>query len=144
MKALRNTAIALTFITLVAASLASAQAPLRKTVLFSINVPYEMRMTNYMLPEGNYIIRQMDDNDINLFALYKDDMRHSPIAMIRTAPIDYSATRNWPSKTELLIREDESSPDATPILRGFVIPGDSGFQIISVVPKNSNVLVRVN
>src|SRR5262249_37639576 len=67
-----------------------------------------------------------------LFALYQGSMMHPPIAMIRTVRIDYAAT-GYPEDTTMLIAYDESSPDAHPILRGWNVPGDDGWEIIGVV-----------
>jgi hypothetical protein len=118
---------------------ASAQGPLHKQVNYTINVPYALRKANYMLPAGKYILYQVNQNDLNLFALYQGDMMHSPIAMLRTTRIYYQAT-GYPEETRMLIGIDESSADAHPVLRGWNIPGDDGWEIIGVVPKNLRVL----
>jgi len=119
-----------------------AQGPVKKQINYDINVPYEMRMTNYLLPAGHYILRQVSDNDLNLFALYQGDMMHSPIAMIRTARIEYGAGR-WPEHTRMLVRIDETRDEGLPILRGWNIPGESGWEVISVVPRHHKVLTRI-
>jgi hypothetical protein len=119
-----------------------AQGPIKKQVNYDINVPYAMRMANYMLPPGHYILKQVSDNDLNLFALYKNDMMHSPIAMIRTTRIDYSVTR-LAGKTRMLLTIDEDSPDAHPVLRGWNIPGENGWEVIAVVPRNYRALSRI-
>jgi len=117
-----------------------AQGPLHKQVNYTINVPYSLRKANhYMLPAGNYILYQIDQNDLNLFALYQGSMMHPPIAMIRTTRIVYAAT-GYPEETRMLIGYDESSPDAHPILRGWNIPGDDGWEIIGVVTRHSREL----
>jgi|SRR5262245_15476318 len=118
-----------------------AQGPIKKQVNYDINVPYELRMANYLLPAGHYILKQVNDNDVNLFALYQGDMMHSPIAMIRTTRIQYGAGR-WPEHTRLLLTIDESSEEALPILRGWNIPGESGWEVISVVPRRHHLLTR--
>jgi len=119
-----------------------AQGPIKKQVNYDINVPYQMRMTNYLLPAGHYILKQVSDNDLNLFALYHGDMMHSPIAMIRTTRIEYSGNR-WPEKTRMLVRIDESRDEGLPILRGWNIPGEAGWEVISVVPRHNRFLTRV-
>jgi len=63
------------------------QGPLHKQVNYTINVPYALRKANYLLPPGRYILYQVSQNDLNLFALYQGDMMHSPIAVIRTTRI---------------------------------------------------------
>ena len=119
-----------------------AQGQIKKQVNYDINVPYEMRMANYLLPPGHYILRQVSDNDLNLFALYQGDMMHSPVAMIRTTRIQYGSGR-WPEKTRMLLTIDESRDEAIPILRGFNIPGEDGWEVIAVVPKHHHVLTRI-
>lgn len=116
-----------------------AQGPLHKQVYYTINVPYALRKANYMLPPGKYILYQINGNDLNLFALYQGDMMHSPIAMVRTTRIGYQAT-GYPEETRILMGIDESSADAHPVIRGWNIPGDDGWEIIGVVPKNPRVL----
>ena len=112
------------------------QGPLHKQVNYTINVPYALRKANYLLPPGRYILYQVSQNDLNLFALYQGDMMHSPIAVIRTTRIIYHAT-GYPEETKMLISYDESSPDVHPVLRGWNIPGDDGWEIIGVVPRNA-------
>jgi hypothetical protein len=112
------------------------QWPLHKQVNYTINVPYSLRKADYMLPAGNYILHQINANDLNLFALYQGSMMHPPIAMIRTVRIDYAAT-GYPETTDMWITYDESSPDAHPVLRGWHVPGDDGWEIIGVVPRHA-------
>jgi len=99
-------------------------------------------MTDYILPEGHYVMKQVSQNDIDLFWLYKDNMLHSPIAVIRTVRKPTWGS-NVPQKSDLIIRINESSSEGTPVVRGFTIPGEDPFQIIAVVPKDSRALVRV-
>jgi hypothetical protein len=122
---------------------ALAQGPLQKKVNFSINVPYAVRMGNYLLPPGNYVLYQISQNDLNLFALYPQDMTNEPIAMIRTIRIDFAAG-GYPEKTELLMEPDETSRRARPVLQGWTIPGTDGWEIIGVVEKRRGVLARLN
>jgi len=125
---------------------ALAQGPLQKRVNYSINVPYAVRMGDYVLPAGNYVLYQINQNDLNLFALYKgEDMRHSPIAMIRTTRIDYQATR-YPEKTKIMLTIDEEKQgrDNLPVLKGWTIPGMDGWEIISVVEKKHGVLAQAH
>lgn len=86
---LRRFALAGVFLIALAAVPVLAQGPLHKRINFSINVPFEMKKANIVLPPGNYVLFQMNSNDPHLFALYRDDLTHSPIAMIRTTRIDY-------------------------------------------------------
>jgi hypothetical protein len=141
MKYLRNGLIATVMILTSSLSMVLAQGPIKKQVNYDINVPYAMRMANYLLPAGHYILKQVNDNDLNLFVLYKDDMMHSPIAMVRTARINYAVSA-LPEKTRMLLRIDEDSGDAHPILRGWNIPGEDGWEVIAVVPKHYGVLTR--
>ena len=112
----------------------AARAQLHKQVNYTINVPYALRKANYLLPPGNYILYQINQNDLNLFALYQGDMMHSPIAMVRTTRIIYHAV-GYPEETKMLISYNELGPDAHPVLRGWNVPGDDGWEIIGVVPR---------
>ncbi|HKV39157.1 MAG TPA: hypothetical protein VJX67_08085 [Blastocatellia bacterium] len=141
----RKTTLATTALLIVAsAALAYGQGPIEKVVRYEVNVPYTLRMANYTLPAGRYILHQVLADDLNLFALYKDDMMHSPIAMIRTARIDYASRTSYPDKTKMLLTVDESDPDATPIIRGWNVPGDDGWEVIAVVPSHNGIVTRGN
>jgi len=119
-----------------------AQGPLQKRVNFTINVPFELKKARIVLPPGNYVLFQTSTNDPQLFALYQDDMTHAPIAMIRTARIDYSAGR-YPSKTRLLMDTDESWPQKYPVLEGWNIPGDDGWEVIGGVTRLRGLNTRL-
>lgn len=142
MNAVRKSALAAILIFTATASLAFAQGPIQKRVKYTINVSHALRMGDYMLPAGTYVLYQVSQNDLNLFALYQRDMTHSPIAMIRTARIEYQGS-DYPEKTNIMLDIDESSADVHPVLRGWNIPGEDGWEIISVVPKNDRILTRV-
>jgi hypothetical protein len=111
---------------------ALGQGPMHKRVNFSINVPYELKKSDIVLPPGNYVLYQISDNAPHLFALYRDNTRHSPIAIISTMRLGYSAT-GFPSKTRMLMETDESSPDGNKVLEGWNIPGEDGWEAISSV-----------
>jgi hypothetical protein len=142
MNTIRKSALVAIMIITAAASVAFAQGPLQKRVNYTINVSHALRMGDYMVPAGRYVLYQVNQNDLNLFALYQDEMTHSPIAMIRTIRVEYQGT-NYPEKTKMMLDIDESSADAHPMLRGWNIPGEDGWEIISVVSKNDGVLTRV-
>lgn len=120
---------------------ALAQGPLHKRVNFTINVPFELKKGQTVLPPGNYVLFQLNTNDPQLFALYQEDMTHAPIAMIRTTRIDYSGSR-YPGKTRLLMDTDESWPQRYPVLEGWNIPGDDGWDVISAVTRFRGLNVR--
>ena len=113
---------------------ALAQGPLQKRMDFTINVPYRLKMQNYMLPAGNYILHQMSRSEPSIYALYEGDMRHAPVAMIQTVRIDYAPTQ-FPDKAAMHWHIDESSLNSDPVITGWDIPGDNGWQIIAVVPN---------
>jgi hypothetical protein len=142
MNAIRKSALVAIMIFTAMASVAFAQGPLQKRVNYTINVSHALKMGDYMLPAGKYVLYQISQNDLNLFALYQDDLTHSPIAMIRTVRIEYQGT-DYPEKTRMMLDIDESSADVHPVLRGWNIPGEDGWEIISVVSKNDSVLTRV-
>src|SRR5438105_553575 len=102
MRAIYKGMLAAVLMTAAVATTAFGQGPLQKRVDFSINVPYAVRMGNYILPAGDYVLHQVMMNDLNLFALHPRDLTHEPIAMIRTTRIEYQATR-YPEKTKLII-----------------------------------------
>jgi hypothetical protein len=142
MNTIRKSALAAIMIFAAMASVAFAQGPVQKRVNYAINVSHALRMGDYMLPPGKYVLYQVSQNDLNLFALYQDDLTRSPIAMIRTTRIEYNGT-DYPGKTSMMLDIDESSADAHPMLRGWNIPGEDGWEIISIVSKNDRVLTRV-
>ena len=111
---------------------ALAQGPLRKRVNFTITAPYELKNSDVVLPPGNYVLYQISDNAPHLFALYRDSMRHSPIAMISTVRIDYGPNR-YPNKSTMLMEIDERSTSGNLVLEGWNIPGEDGWQAISSV-----------
>lgn len=121
-----------------------AQGLLHERVNYSINVPYALRMGEYLLPAGNYVLYQIDQNNANLFGLYQGNLMHPPIALVQTVRIDF-ASKGWPEKTKLLINHDEETagPDAAPVLRGWTIPGMDGWEIIGVVQSRRGVLTHV-
>ena len=113
---------------------ALAQGPLHKRVNFTINVPFELKKGKAVLPPGEYVLYQINATNPNLFALYSEDMTHSPIAMIQTTRIDYSGGR-YPSHTRLLMDTEESWPQKYPMLEGFNISGEDGWALISSVTR---------
>jgi hypothetical protein len=117
-----------------------AQSP-DKRVNFSINAPFALRMGDYVLPPGNYVMRQVLQNDLNLFALYPENLTNEPVAMIRTTRIDYQGS-NYPEDTKIFIEMDEQSPNYYPVIQGWTIPGMDGWEVISVVEKKTGFLNR--
>jgi len=137
---LRNSALAAVLIGALAC-LTLAQGPIQKRVNYSINVGYSLRIGDYMLPPGDYVLYQVTQSDLNLFGLYQKDLRREPIAMIRTTRIEYNGP-DYPEHTKMLLDINESSSEAYPVLRGWTIPGENGWEIIGVVAKR-NILTRV-
>ena len=142
MVSVRKRALAAVLLLTAMAVMAFGQGPLFKRVNYTITVGHELKMGDYLLPPGRYVIYQINQNDTNLFALYQEDMTHSPIAMIRTTRIDYQGSE-YPSKTGLFLDIDESSRDLHPVLKGWNIPGEDGWEIISVVSKRNGVMTRI-
>jgi hypothetical protein len=142
MSSIRKSALAAVLMIAAVAASVFAQGPIQKRVNYSINVSHALRMGDYMLPAGKYVLFQVDQNDLNLFALYQNDMTRSPIAMIRTTRIEY-LPGDTPSHTKMMLDIDESSADVHPVLRGWNIPGMDGWEIISVVSKSNGILTRV-
>ncbi|HET9532012.1 MAG TPA: hypothetical protein VFQ92_16750 [Blastocatellia bacterium] len=142
MLSMRKGALAAIILSVAMTAIAFAQGPIHKRVNYTINVRYELRMGDYMLPPGKYVLYQINQNDTNLFGLYHTDLTDEPIAMIRTVRIDYSGTE-YPENTRMILDIDETSYDSHPVLRGWNIPGMDGFEIISVVAKETGILTRV-
>ena len=71
---LRKSALAAFIVLTAITAIAMGQGPLHKRVNYTINVSHSLRMGDYMLPPGKYVIYQINQNDTNLFALYQNDM----------------------------------------------------------------------
>ena len=67
------------------------------------------------------------------------DMTHSPVAIIQAVRIYYSLGR-LPGKAQMLIEPDESSPQNTQVLEGWNTPGDYGWEVVRVTPKQSEIV----
>lgn len=142
MGVLRKSALA--FMLLLTASVGMAFGQIKKEVDFDINVPFTMRMADYLIPAGHYIIYQVEDGDPNLFYMFKDDMTHSPIATIRTVRHEF-VPPYFPEHTDMRVRiEETSSQGMVPVLRGWNIAGEDGWTVISVVPKRGAMFTRVD
>jgi hypothetical protein len=142
MVSLRKSALAAFIVLTAMTAMVFGQGPVHKRVNYTINVSHSLRMGDYMLPPGRYVIYQINQNDTNLFALYQNDLTSSPIAMIRTTRIEYP-TDETPSRTEMIIDVDETGRENRPMLRGWNIPGMDGWEIISVVSKRGGVLTEI-
>jgi hypothetical protein len=139
MKTLRNFAIAAAILFALAPFMsASADGPLLKQIHFTINSPFALNNGRAVFPAGTYILHQVNQNDSNLFALHQDNLTHSPVAMVRTARIDYRHT-NYPGEDTMLLTNDEEATNALPIIAGWNIAGDDGWEIIATVPKKSMI-----
>ena len=62
---LRGFALTAIFLVVVAAAPVLAQGPLHKRVNFMINVPFELKRGETVLPPGNYVLFQINTNDHN-------------------------------------------------------------------------------
>jgi len=135
---LKDTALVAIFIGATASLSVAQGGPLLKRINYSINVAYGLRTSDHTFPAGDYVLRQISANDLNLFWLYPKNTSHGPIATIRTTQIDYSAG-TYPEHTEMLVDMVESNTGDHPVLRGWTIPGE-GWEIIGVVAKNNKTL----
>ena len=93
-----------------------------------------------VLPAGNYVLFEIDAKEPHLFALYRDNMTHAPIAMIWTMRTNNNV--RWPSKTRLIMETDESSAQSYPLVEGWTIPGENGWQVISAVTSRRSMLAK--
>lgn len=141
---LKSLMATITMVLIVSGLTVFAQGPLQKRVNYAINADYALRMGDYILPAGHYVLYQVSPNNLNLFALYKDDLTHSPIAMIQTARIDYSV-QGYPEKTKMMLNIEETANgrEDLPVLKGWTIPGMDGWEIIGVVEKERGVLTHI-
>jgi hypothetical protein len=81
--------------------------------------------------------------DLNRFALFAGDEMEEPVAILHTTRVDFT-TGEYREKSGIALTIDEARPGAQPVLRGWVIPGEDGWEVISVDANDSKkVLVRV-
>lgn len=141
---LRKLSLALVFLVGSSVVPAFAQGLLQERITFSTSAPFELKGTNVVLPAGDFVLFQIDPHDRTVFALYEEDMTHSPVAMIRTIRIYHDLGR-LPGKTKVLM-DDEGSPRNLAVLEGWNVPGDYGWEVVSVTPNrhalNSRLQVR--
>ena len=121
-----------------ATATAFGQEPTQERVDFTINSPYQLRKSAVVFPAGKYILSQVSENDRDLFALYKDDLRHSPVALIKTTRIWY-LTNNYPTKTKIVLDTNEPRPNSFPVVEGWTIPATEGWEVIGVVANQKHV-----
>jgi len=142
---LRKLSLAALFLIGSAVVPALAQGPMQARINFSTSAPFELRGTNVVLPAGHYVLYQIDSRDRQLFALYHEDMTHSPVAMIRTVRI-YHDLATLPGKTNMIMDIDEASSQNLAVLEGWNVPGDYGWKVIAVTPSkhllNSRLYTR--
>lgn len=115
-----------------------AQGPMMKKVHLTVNVPYRLRMGDYVLSPGKYTIYQVSQSDLNLFYLFRGDVGSTAIASIRTVRVDHGGNR-YPGRADIRWQfDDESSMPDTPVVTGWEIPGEDGWEIISVVGRHAD------
>lgn len=121
-----------------------AQGPLYKRINYTINVPYELKMGDVVFPAGKYVLYQLSLTNPNLFALYRNDLTHPPVALIHTVRIDYSAS-GFPEKTKILLKdEEEGLMGRNPtVIKGWTIPGTDGWEVVGVVTDRDRILAEV-
>ena len=142
MSEIRTNALAAVLVMVALATAALAQGSLKERIHYTINVPQGLEMSGYMLPAGKYLLSQVNTTDPNLFALYRGDDTNTPIATIRTTRVDYQPGE-YPEGTKIRLEIDETSADATPVLRGWTVPGQDGWQIIAVDADDDEFLKRL-
>ena len=129
---------AMVFVMLAITAGSFAQGPMLKKVFLTVNVPFQLRMGDYLLSPGKYTIYQVSQSDLNLFYLYRGELGHSPIASIRTVRVEHSVGR-YPGKADIRwhLDEESSTPDI-PLVTGWEIPGEDGFEIVSIVSRRAD------
>jgi len=122
-----------------------AQSAVPRIVHYGINVQYKMRVGDYMLPPGNYVLSQVFQSDPNLYYLHPVNLTHEPIAAIRTARVSFNGRIHQPGGTQIWVDNDEeSSSNSIPVLKGWAMGGEDGWEIISVTPSKHSTLVRIS
>ena len=112
------------------------QVPTRAMVHFTISVPTEVTIGNYVLAPGTYVLYQ-DSQIRELFALYPGNLATEPIAQILTTRTPYWAVRNN-RQTRVELKMAESRAGVMPALRGFNVPWADRWNIVSVVVKHDS------
>src|SRR5688500_18573229 len=128
---LRRLSLAIVFLLGSAVVPALAQQPTQTKINFTTSSPFELKGSDVVLPAGNYVLYQVDPRDRQLFALYHESMRYSPVAMIRTVRIQHDLGQ-LPRKTMMLMDIDEGSLHNMAVLEGWNVPGDYGWEVIAV------------
>jgi hypothetical protein len=142
MQAVQNRILGAFLMVVMAASLTFAQNQMYKRVHVDVDTPTAILMTDYVLPAGNYVLMQVNPNDYNLFALYEEGEQHKPIALVRTTRVDYGEGITA-QETSLDYGTAEAGRMTYRELRGWTIPGEDGWEVISVDVKNSSMMSRV-
>jgi hypothetical protein len=138
--ALKRFALAAVLLLSVAVVPILAQGPLQKRIDFTIDTSFELKKGGIVLQPGNYVLFQIDQKEPRLFALYRDNMTHRPIAMIWT--MRANNTLRFPTKTTVITDTDEASASSYPVIEGFTIPGEDGWQVISSVTSRRAISAR--
>ena len=139
---LRRFSLALVFLMSIAFVPSAAQVPQQEKIHFTASGPFELKGGNAIFPAGKYILFQVKPNDRYQFALYHEDMTHSPVAMIQAVRIYYSLGR-LPSKARMLMDINESSPQNYALLEGWNTPGDFGWRIINVKTGTGTFVTKI-
>jgi hypothetical protein len=139
---IRNMAAAAVLLVASAAT-SFGQVPTRTMVHFTIRVPVAVTIGNYALAPGTYVLYQ-DSQVADMFALYRDNMSHPPIAQILTTQTPYWAVpQNRETRVEL--RMTESNYGVRPVIKGFNVPFADRWNVVSVIAKhNSRYIMRIN
>lgn len=134
MRVLRKCALVSVLLMLATTTSILASGPLQKRVEFTINVPYMLESGGLVLPPGDYVLHQVSQNNLNLFALYEGDMTDDPIAMVQTVRIDFQSG-DYPEEAEVMLTIDEEQEgcEDLPALTSWTIPGMDGWEVIGVV-----------
>jgi hypothetical protein len=145
MKTIRRNALTVILMLAAMAATSFAQGPLHKRINYTIDAPYALKMGDYMLPAGKYVLFQLNLNNPNLFALYQEDLAREPIALIHTVRIDFQGSR-YPEDTKILLTMDEERVGRrmVPEVKGWTIPGTDGWEIVGVVSRKSGVMTRID
>jgi hypothetical protein len=121
---------------------ALAQVPVQTKINFTVGTPFELKKgSGFVLPPGRYVLFQFETNNPNLFALYREDMTRPPVAMIETVPVYYDLGR-LPGDTRIVFETEEASPGSYPVLEGWNVPGDYGWQVIRTATRGGGLSAK--
>lgn len=122
------------------AGAARAQVPTRTQIQFDITVAFALTLGGSYLAPGHYVLHQ-DNQNPNLFRLYWHDLAREPVAVIYAIRGRHLERRLGGTRVEMDV--EESGDASQPVLRGFKVPYDDPWEVISVLVNNRALMERL-